>query len=99
MPDPIYDFEDIMQKNYTAMDEGEWRMAVASMFFRVQKQEADNCKGVTERLDKINGTVAKVSPMEATVANHGKQITGLWVGISLIGIPIVVAVLKYVFNL
>jgi hypothetical protein len=95
----IYDFEDIMQKNYVDMTEGEWRMAVASMFFRVQKQEADNCDGVTKRLDKINGTVAKVTPIENKVNNHDKQLVGMWIGISTVGVPILIGVLKYVFNL
>jgi hypothetical protein len=79
----ITDYSDLK-----GLDEGEWRIWIAG---RLEQ--------INNRLDETNGKVRSIPEMKLCVGNHGKQITGLWIGVSTIGFAIVVALLKYVFSL
>ena len=94
MADKIYDFEDILQKDYTSMTEGEWRMAVAAMFFRIQKQQSDTCEEVTGRLDVTNGTVKVIPTIQESLKLHNAHIIGLWAVTGTVGIALLIAVAK-----
>ena len=55
-------------------------------------------KGVNDRLDRINGTVAKNSNRLDTLENWKSNVTGRILVISIVTVPIVAAIINLIFK-
>lgn len=83
---PVQDFKPLKD-----LDEGEWRVYISEKLDRYENK----FDGINTRLDQTNGKVRAIPAMQEDIRTHGRQINGLWTGIVLIGIPIVIAIIKY----